>query len=125
MSTIKCVVVGDSGVGKKLLLQSYVTYHIPDYFPDGPTKPPYTLEVNIRDKLYTVNLFSTANAGIRSRPLSYPDTHVFIVCFSVVNPESFENVKKWILEIDQFCPNIPYLIVGTQTDLRSDANTLI
>ena len=30
----------------------------------------------------------------RLRPLSYPQTDVFLVCFSVVNPSSFENVKE-------------------------------
>lgn len=29
----------------------------------------------------------------RLRPLSYPETDIFIICFSVVNPASFENVK--------------------------------
>lgn len=30
----------------------------------------------------------------RLRPLSYPQTDVFLVCFSVVAPASFENVKE-------------------------------
>lgn len=29
----------------------------------------------------------------RLRPLSYPDTDVFLVCFSLVSPTSFYNVK--------------------------------
>lgn len=29
----------------------------------------------------------------RLRPLSYPQTDVFLVCFSVVSPPSFENIK--------------------------------
>ena len=29
----------------------------------------------------------------RLRPLSYPQTDVFLICFSVVSPPSFENVK--------------------------------
>ncbi len=29
----------------------------------------------------------------RLRALSYPDTDVFLICFSVVNPSSYENVK--------------------------------
>ena len=36
----------------------------------------------------------------RLRPLSYPQTDVFLVCFSVASPTSFENAKsKWIPEI--------------------------
>lgn len=29
----------------------------------------------------------------RLRPLSYPQTDVFLICFSLVNPASFENVR--------------------------------
>jgi len=50
---------------------------------------------------------------------------VFLVCYSVVNPASYENiVQKWIPEIRHHCPGVPCLIVGTQTDLREDAATV-
>lgn len=29
----------------------------------------------------------------RLRPLSYPQTDVFLICFSIVSPPSFDNVK--------------------------------
>ena len=29
----------------------------------------------------------------RLRPLSYPQTDVFLICFSIVSPSSFDNVK--------------------------------
>jgi cell division control protein 42 len=35
----------------------------------------------------------------RLRPLSYPQTDVFLVCFSVVSPSSFENVKEKVRNI--------------------------
>lgn len=34
----------------------------------------------------------------RLRPLSYPQTDVFLVCFSVVSPSSFENVKEKVYD---------------------------
>jgi GTPase SAR1 family protein len=46
---------------------------------------------------------------------------VFLVCFSVTSPASFENVReKWFPEVHHHCPGVPCLIVGTQTDLRDD-----
>lgn len=61
----------------------------------------------------------------RLRPLSYPQTDVFLVCFSVTSPASFENVKeKWFPEVHHHCPGVPCLIVGTQVDLRDDPNML-
>jgi len=45
---------------------------------------------------YTLGLFDTAGQEDydRLRPLSYPQTDIFLVCFSVVSPSSFENVKE-------------------------------
>ena len=55
----------------------------------------------------------------RLRPLSYPQTDVFLLCFSVVNPNSFANVAdKWFPEIEHHCPGVPKILVGTKLDLR-------
>ena len=45
---------------------------------------------------YTLGLFDTAGQEDydRLRPLSYPQTDVFLVCYSVVSPSSYENVKE-------------------------------
>ncbi|KAI9832667.1 MAG: Rho GTPase [Sarea resinae] len=75
----------------------------------------------IGDEPYTLGLFDTAGQEDydRLRPLSYPQTDVFLVCFSVFSPASFENVKeKWFPEVHHHCPGVPCLIVGTQTDRR-------
>jgi cell division control protein 42 len=72
---------------------------------------------------YTLGLFDTAGQEDydRLRPLSYPQTDVFLVCFSVVAPASFENVReKWVPEIAHHCTRTPFLLVGTQIDLRDD-----
>ena len=77
----------------------------------------------IGDDPYTLGLFDTAGQEDydRLRPLSYPQTDVFLVCFSVTSPASFENVKeKWFPEVHHHCPGVPCLIVGTQVDLRDD-----
>ena len=61
----------------------------------------------------------------RLRPLSYPQTDVFLICFSIVSPPSFDNVKaKWFLEIEHHAPNVPIILVGTKLDLREDKATM-
>uniref|UniRef100_A0A4W6CBX1 Cell division cycle 42, like n=1 Tax=Lates calcarifer TaxID=8187 RepID=A0A4W6CBX1_LATCA len=87
----------------------------------------YAVTVMIGGEPYTLGLFDTAGQEDydRLRPLSYPQTDVFLVCFSVVSPSSFENVKeKWVPEISHHCPRTPFLLVGTQVDLREDSNTV-
>ena len=56
----------------------------------------YAVTVMIGGEPYTLGLFDTAGQEDydRLRPLSYPQTDVFLVCFSVISPASFENVKE-------------------------------
>jgi cell division control protein 42 len=126
MQTIKCVVVGDGAVGKTCLLISYTTNKFPaEYVPTVFDN--YAVTVTIGDEPYTLGLFDTAGQEDydRLRPLSYPQTDVFLVCFSVVAPASFENVReKWFPEIRHHCPKIPAILVGTQMDLREDAKAI-
>lgn len=58
------------------------------------------------------------------RPLSYPQTDVFLICFAVDSPASLQNITaKWLPEITQYCPKVPYLLIGLKSDLRvSSAN---
>lgn len=41
------------------------------------------------------------------------------------SPSSFENVKsKWFPEIQHHAPKVPFILVGTKSDLRNDPNTI-
>lgn len=39
----------------------------------------------------------------RLRPLSYPQTDVFLICFSIVSPPSFDNVKAKVRTLPSLC----------------------
>lgn len=59
------------------------------------------------------------------RPLSYPNSDVILICFSVVSPDSYDNVKTvWYPEIKKHVPKTPIVICGLKTDLRNDEETL-
>ena len=56
------------------------------------------------------------------RTFSYTNTDVFLVCFSVMSPTSFNNaLKMWIDEIRQSSTSrtAPFVLVGTKADLRT------
>ncbi|KAJ3013583.1 GTP-binding protein Rho1 [Thoreauomyces humboldtii] len=61
----------------------------------------------------------------RLRPLSYPGTHVVLICFGIDSSDSLYNVtEKWISEVTYFCANLPILLVGCKKDLRIDPETI-
>ena len=61
----------------------------------------------------------------RLRPLSYPNTDVVLMCFSVDSPASYENIKeRWIPEVKHFCPQVPIILVACKKDLR-DTDTMV
>ncbi len=69
----------------------------------------------------TLNIWDTAGQDDydRLRPLSYPQTDIFLICFSVVNRKSFERVKsKWAPEVNYHCPKASIILVGLKTDLK-------
>ena len=61
----------------------------------------------------------------RLRQLSYPDADVFILCFSIVSPDSLDNIQqKWVPELSHFAEGVPKLLVGCKTDLRTDEDLI-
>jgi len=64
----------------------------------------YAVTVMIGGEPYTLGLFDTAGQEDydRLRPLSYPQTDVFLVCFSVISPSSYENVKEKVTSFNSF-----------------------
>jgi Ras homolog gene family, member A len=106
--------------------------------PDGSNSPQvyvptlfenYVLDMDLRGKPIELALWDTAAQGDyedRLRPLSYPEAHAFLICFSIDRTDSLENVlEKWDPEVKYFgAGQVPRFLVGCKKDLRHDPETL-
>lgn len=126
MRTIKCVLVGDGEVGKTFLLTAYTTSVFREKYLSAVFDN-YTGDIIVDGHEATLNLWDTAGReGYELlRTLAYPQADVFIVCFSISSPSSFDNVRlKWKHEVSQHSPKVPILLLGTKKDLRDDEETV-
>ncbi|KAH3731925.1 Rho family GTPase Rho1 [Pelomyxa schiedti] len=122
----KLVVVGDPGVGKTCMLVSYSSHMFPDAY--NPTiVDNYYVNMMVDRHAVTLAMWdSTGNEEYdRVRPLSYPQTDIFLICFSLNYGTSLESVvNKWAPEVSHHCPKTPILLVGTKSDLTKDQSKL-
>jgi len=119
---LKIGVVGDGTVGKTTLLLSYITgAFLTDYVPTVFDN--FSAIEELDGKLVNVLLWDTAGqddyAQIRTTCYTKCQYDLFLLCFSTVHQDSFDNIKyKWIPELKNNVPNTPFILVGTKTDIR-------
>ena len=102
----------------------------------------YVADIDVDGKNVALALWDTEPGRMeyadRLRPLSYPGSHVILICFAIDSPDSLDNIKEkvrtygvlgsmglsanivmqWIFEVAHFCPGVPMLLVGCKQDLR-------
>jgi len=125
-TVIKTVTVGDGAVGKTCMLVAYAENRFPEeYLPTVFDN--YAAQLIVDGVSVSLELWDTAGQEEydRVRPLSYPNTDVFLLAFSVTSRASFNNIRdKWMVEL-KAQPNVDLskakvIVVGTKIDLRSD-----
>ncbi|KAL3872820.1 hypothetical protein ACJMK2_036019 [Sinanodonta woodiana] len=132
---IKVTLVGDSGVGKTCILMTLLNNKFPEeeapsYYEncstlkagrDGSFEVPYTMNISGTEIMLGLTDTIGTDKYRRFREIFSVNTDMFLVCFSVTDPESFENVKNnWLTEIKLLTPKAPFILVGTKSDLRED-----
>ncbi|KAI5191577.1 hypothetical protein NECID01_1527 [Nematocida sp. AWRm77] len=126
----KIVIVGDSGCGKTCLLLRYATKEFePGYQPTVFEKKEIVYTDEATGAKVGLDLWDTAGQEDydRIRTLSYLDTDLILVCFSLNSMRSLENIgERWKEEIEHFCKDAPRILVGMKADLRrkTDANLI-
>jgi small GTP-binding protein len=116
----KCLLLGDSGVGKSSLMAKYVDNSFYNHFIS-------TIGVDFKFKKFTVNdkninllIWDTAGQE-RFKSLTtnyYHDAYAVIICFDITDLHTFRNLNFWFSELDKFAnPTIKKILCGTKADL--------
>lgn len=126
---VKCVVIGDKDVGKTALIWSYLSNSVvnPDDHERGSEKKELDIttgKLKIGDDEVTFDIIDLAGSGAQHlRDLYYGKTNVFLVCFAMNNPASFENaISLWFKEIQSVVDEnaVPTILVATKQDCAFD-----
>ena len=125
---LKTIAVGDGAVGKTSMLITFVKKEFPEeYIPtvfDNHAHNMYLMD-NTPVRLGLWDTGGGEDYG-RLRPLSYPQTDVFILCFCVEREYALRNItEKWYPELKFHCPEVPVILVATKIDLRDSEDKTV
>ncbi|XP_061749698.1 rho-related GTP-binding protein RhoV-like [Nerophis ophidion] len=124
---LSCLLVGDGAVGKTSMIISYIfNGYNSEYRQTAFDVFTGLVHVNgVQTRLKLIDTAGQEEFG-HLRSLCYAHVDVFILCFSLINPVSFDNVtSKWIPQIRAGNSTSPIILVGTQSDLRHNVDVLI
>ena len=119
---IKIGLLGDQIVGKASLMYQFLRSQV-----CVNTAPTLGADVNvgysqIEGVKYKLHIFDFGGSRYyeKNRNFWYEvvDFDAFILVFSVVNADSFKNIKKWVKKLQSSFLAIPIILVGNKTDLR-------
>lgn len=118
--TYKCVIVGDSNVGKTSIIKNLIgeKFDINEYC---------TIGVNFYTKTFK-NIFQNDTTKLRLWDVGGKfgniiecykrNCNVLIIVYDVTNRESFDNILDWKNKL--FVENNVLVIIGNKTDLKDD-----
>jgi len=125
---VRVVFIGESGSGKTSLIERYTKRKVVG---DAHKSVHEQFRKTIRqlESEHPLELIlidtpgSEAESKLRTMEIAGAD--VFVVCFSLSDPLSLENLQtKWLPELivegDIVLRNVPYLLVGCQNDRRTE-----
>jgi len=114
------VVVGDTGVGKTMLLSRLCDNN----FDESHKRTIYNrvdIEIDVKGVDHCIRIHDTNSDRelSLSRISVYRDASCLVLCYAVNNKKSFENVmKRWRKETVCFAKAVPLVVIATKSDLR-------
>jgi len=117
----KLLLIGDSGVGKSCLLLRFADDAFTENFISTIGVDFKIKTLNMEGKKIKLQIWDTAGQE-RFQTITtsyYRGAHGIVIVFDVTNQASFENVKKWLDDVERHASqNIVKLLIGNKCDLE-------
>lgn len=121
-STLKFILVGNSGVGKTCLISRFIR---DDFRPEYVATVGVAYEqktISIGGDTYTLQIWDTAGQELYHAITRkyYRDADCAIVVYDIVNQQSFETVEGWIRDVKSNAPtHCKIALVGNKLDCEA------
>lgn len=120
--TLKCITVGDSGVGKSSLILQFTDNRFFNPYPATIGIELGVKTISLRSKRIKLNIWDTAGQeNFRSLVKSYyRDTCIVFLVYDITNKFSFISLNVWYRDLADLTNNPHIILIGNKCDLVTD-----
>ena len=121
---LKILILGDSGVGKTSILIKYINNkfdesHIATIGVDYMDKTIKYKNINVKLQIWDTSGQEKFRSIARN---FYRNSDAIFLVFDLNNKDTYDNIKKWINDVEEHCPNIKKILLGNKSDLEKNVS---
>lgn len=120
--TIKCIILGDSGIGKTCFaIRSVKNMFVNDQINTIGFGFFHT-HFKIKNKIAKIQIWDTCGQELYKNIVSsfYRDSDIALICFDISNKSTFSSIDYWVNDIKSNCKSTMLYIVGLKSDLKHE-----
>ena len=119
---LKCIIIGDSGVGKSSITKRLVENSFSETTQSTVGVEYDFTNITVNGKSENLYIWDTAGQE-KFRSIArayYRNASCALLVFDMTNKETFNNINTWLSDVNSLCENVSIILVGNKSDLASD-----
>ena len=121
---LKILILGDSGVGKTSILIKYINNkfdesHIATIGVDYMDKTIKYKNINVKWQIWDTSGQEKFRSIARN---FYRNSDAIFIVFDLNNKDTYNSIKQWINDVEEYCPNIKKILLGNKSDLEKNVS---